>query len=251
MSSEVGVKGWLIFKHALRQVTGNLGPALRVSLLPFVGMILLSAVVVLALMATAYSGTEPTALAVFAAVIAVLAYMLMLGTIAVNWHRFVLLNEPIGWLPSLRFNRIGAYLWRYVLVFLLCALAGVGLAIPAGLLSSGGSALAIGLFVVLMVVILMPLFLRLSASLPGAAVDGGQGIQASWAATAGETVTFLALSLIFLVFLLLTGIAAQVVGMIPVLGLLAQIAFNWFSTMLGLSVLTTIYGHYVEKRPLL
>ncbi|MFD1807812.1 hypothetical protein ACFSHQ_05595 [Gemmobacter lanyuensis] len=31
--------------------------------------------------------------------------------------------------------------------------------------------------------------------------------------------TFLALSLIFLVFLLLTGIAAQVVGMIPVLGL--------------------------------
>lgn len=245
------MKGWLIFKHSVRQVTGNLGPALRVSLLPFVGMILLSAVVLLALMATAYSGTEPTALAVFAGILAGLIYILMLGTVAVNWHRYVLLNEPIGWLPSLRFDRIGAYMLRYLLVFVLCALVGVGLAIPVGLLNTVLPTQALVILVILLVLILMPVFWRLSASLPGAALNEGQGIRACWAATAGDSVTFIVLALIFFGFLMLVGLVSGVLAMIPLLGLLVQLAFNWFATMLGLSILTTIYGHYVERRPLL
>jgi hypothetical protein len=34
------------------------------------------------------------------------------------------------------------------------------------------------------------------------------------------------------------------------LSLIWQCVFGWISVMVGLSVLTTLYGHYIEKRAL-
>jgi hypothetical protein len=41
-----------------------------------------------------------------------------------------------------------------------------------------------------------------------------------------------------------------VFGRIPVLAQLWQLVIGWPVMMVGLSILTTLYGHYVQKRPL-
>jgi hypothetical protein len=86
--------------------------------------------------------------------------------------------------------------------------------------------------------------------MPGAALDGGAGIGDAWAATKGEWPAMLSLALGFLLVSILLGLLAAVLAIVPVVGIVAQLAVNWFIGMLGLSILTTLYGHYIEKRPL-
>ena len=37
---------------------------------------------------------------------------------------------------------------------------------------------------------------------------------------------------------------------IPVVSIIWDIAVTWLVTMVGVSILTTLYGHYIQKRPL-
>jgi hypothetical protein len=41
-----------------------------------------------------------------------------------------------------------------------------------------------------------------------------------------------------------------VLAKITVLFIAWTLVFNWLAVLVGLSVLTTLYGHYIEKRPL-
>jgi hypothetical protein len=42
-------------------------------------------------------------------------------------------------------------------------------------------------------------------------------------------------------------LAFQAIG----LGLVWDFVFGWVQLMVGVSILTTLYGHYIEKRPLM
>ena len=95
-------------------------------------------------------------------------------------------------------------------------------------------------------------FNRLSPLLPAAALGEKQRMREAWAMTRGQGPAFVTLSLI-----LVAGNGALIAAGTE-LGLLhltilawAWLAVSyWLRTMVGVSVLTTIYGHYVEKRPL-
>ncbi len=142
-----------------------------------------------------------------------LMFLVMLGTVAASWHRFMALNEPPRFLPQMRLMIILKYMLAWVvigiiigLILLICfGLPAVVLSAlvdqalqdvvvmtlqdevfdPFGL-STGLLALAIG-FVFLIIFGSILLLFRMGVGLPSVAILDGQGIgmRASWRATCG------------------------------------------------------------------
>jgi len=170
--------------------------------------------------------------------------------IAVAWHRYILLEEsPSGLLPPIHQDRMLAYLGRGFVLFLLFMVTG---AILLGLVASMAAvipavALIIGFAVGLAMVVI---FYRLSVILPAAALGQSMSLTQALEHTRGATVTIVIIAL----SLFMTELAIQTVTLllsfIPVVGVLASIAATMFTTMLGISILTTLYGYYIEKREL-
>lgn len=245
------MKAWQIFTHSLRQVFGNMGAAVRVSLVPFVGLIVVAMVLGGGMMLSMQGRMEQGMAGgmggggIVLMALMVVIYVAVFTMIAVNWHRFVLLNEPVGWLPKVRADRILAYFGTALVVGLITFVVAMVIVVVAGALGSIGWLIGIPLFVVV-----FALSLRLSAALPGAALGQGGGLSGSMAATTGQMGTLIALTLIYFGASILCGIVVGLLSLIPLLGLLINIGFQWIAMLVGLSILTTLYGHYVEKRAL-
>ncbi len=151
-------------------------------------------------------------------VIASLATIPALASIAVNWHRFVLRRERATGLSGLRLD---APVWRYIGVGLLLMLLTMMpfLVLAPDQLQPGATRIRpeviIGLLVVSLV--LSVVALRLSMVLPGVAVQNPNARLANvWRATRGHTWRLLA---IVLVIAVAAYLALLVVGLI-VLGVL-------------------------------
>ncbi len=88
--------------------------------------------------------------------------------------------------------------------------------------------------------------------LPGAALEPGVPVFSGWEATRGATVTILgvvALSVLFAVILEFIG-AQLFTNPTSIPALVYDLVKQWIVAMVGVSILTTLYGHYVEQRPL-
>jgi hypothetical protein len=251
---EMKMKAWAIFVHSIRQVFGNLPEALQISGLTYLAQMAIA--IALGVTTTAMEATtEPTGAEATKVTIAMMAMLIALMWIAVAWHRFVLLNErPAGYLPQLSLQRLGRYAGRSVLIALLSLLIGMVLWLAFGTLFVGlfGLTWLTELLIVICVIVPVLTFLyRLSTILPGVAVDRDLGFADGWVATTGETPTILILAF-------LSGVAAIVLGsplaLLPegsILSLLWQVISGWVQMMISASILTTLYGHYIEKRALL
>ncbi len=255
------MKGVQIFTHSLRQVLGNLEGALRVSLVPYgiqiaASLLLIGKVESLATMQDTDPGT---------AVLSIFVLLISLFTslwVAVAWHRYVLLNEhPKGLLPAVRLDRMGAYflfslgygVMLALLALILSMVAGAVLAM-LGFTDVQGRSSGIGGVIALALLLYLPLVVvafRLSAALPGAALDTGRGFMAGWEATKGKTGDLIVLGVLAVGANVLLGfIGAKLFGALPILAFGWDAIVGWFVTMVGASILTTLYGHYVQGRPL-
>jgi len=143
---------------------------------------------------------------------------------------------------------------------LLVALISVVVGIVAGtvvglLLSIAGSpvfvAVVTGLVVGFLVLVVN---YRLSAILPAAALGQKITLQAAWEATAGASGQIIVLAFV-------SALAAFAIDLPALLftylggagGVLADLWFlatGWLKVMVGVSILTTLYGHFIEKRAL-
>jgi hypothetical protein len=251
------MKGWHIFLHSLLQVTGNLTGAIKVSALPYLVQFAVTGLVFgfganaldpENLVQGDISGTEFWLSASLAFVIALFTGF----WIAVAWHRFVLLGEDAsGYLPVLKSDRIWAYCVRSLGLFLVLIAASIIIFIPATLLfgiteNLVGPSIISGLFPLLFMIPVFVVLYRVSGSLPGAALGSGVDFWAGWNATKGANLDKLVLVLIFFG----VSIVLDWLGMIPVIGIAVQFIGGWLVLMVGASVLTTIYGHYIEGRDL-
>lgn len=250
------MSGLRIFTHSLRQVTGNLEGAIRVSLLPYaiqigISLLLLGHVEALAMAPEDMGGGIP--LVILPVILVVLITALW---IAVAWHRYVLRNErPAGLLPAFLPDRIGAYFLRSLGIGLIVIAAafviGLVVSLVAGMLvpPSVVAGLLMGLLVYVPVVVIA---LRLSAALPGSALGDDSDFMAGWRATEGKSGDLIGLAVITVALNLALGlIGTYVFSGLPILAIGWDAIVGWFVMMVGISILTTLYGHYVEGRPLL
>ena len=184
------------------------------------------------------------------------------SSIAVSWHRYILLGDvPQGW-ARLRIDNV---VWRYfgntILMALIGVAAGIGAAIIAGLL--------VLIFHGFAAIILIPAGIafffaaisygfRLGIKLPSIAI-GRKDYRFGDALRDGQGNFWQFVGLAFLIFLtaLIAGlIVAGIVYLIAQTGsqpllfvsIAVQLFLNWLGTIWNVTILTSLYGFFAEKR---
>jgi len=248
-----------ILVHAVRMVVTNPGPALRISAV-------LMAVQLAAAWAVAGKMTVPGAdlgtLIQAGAVSAGGAFLAFLVTIvtslwiAVAWHRFILLEEvPGAALPAWSGRAIGSYLWAGIIFGLILILIAVPFSLLAGLLLTPAlmtgqePGLIAGLLLLLLVYLpIAYVGYRISPILPSAALGDRMALKDAWYATGTSGAAFVVLTIASVLAGIIVIAPADWLG--PWLGPIWLFLAQWATLLVGASILTTIYGHYVQGRAL-
>ena len=257
------MNGLKIFLHSLRQVSGNLSMAIRVS----GGFWLLMVAASFALGLTIAMTQSAFLTGVLG--IAVLVFLVWgISMVAVVWHRYILLEElPSGFLPTRPGLRIWPYFWYGIGIAAIVVLAlaimffvttifvdpkTIYHAFDQTVLSLEFSDVALRFAVGLLSSLI---YLRLALILPAVALDSSLTLGDSW----GETKSFTGSIIVVAILLSVLNGGATIVFDVArqsVLGngglllaiVLITVAFQWFYFMLNISILSTLYGHIVQKR---
>ncbi len=249
------MKGFQLFLHSVKQVFGNMGAAVRISGLLF--MVQIAASVFLGGAAMVPGGAAGRGAEGY--MILPLIVTLITGLwIAVAWHRYVLIvEEPTSIVPAFHGHQLLSYLGYSLLICLILIIPAVLLGALAGIifkaLYSMGAALGVVGSLIATLVILVPVMviaLRLSPVLPAAALGEGLGIRGAWASTEGAAPDFLSLALIAGLASFLIDLPLFAFMSLMPLAMLWAFLTSWVKMMVGASILTTVYGHYIQKRPL-
>lgn len=174
--------------------------------------------------------------------------------IAVAWHRYILLDEmPAGQFPEFNGQRmlnyglysIGIGLLGAIVSFVLAAVIGI-IAIPLLGVVGGFITGIVGLAAALII------FYRLAPLLPAVAIGKPLTLGQAWEATNGANVPIIILAVLSAVAAIAIDIPAFILAMASPIGgflaLLWTLATGWVKMLVGVSILTTLYGHYVERR---
>ncbi len=252
--------GWQIFVHSVRMVFGNLKQAVQISLVPaLVGAVIVIVLTVVFGISFEDISTEPNGLPDAAAPASILGFFMSVFAcilaimiwIVVSWHRFVLLEEyPSGFLPEFKTDRILAYFGRLVMLIVL----GIVVMVPAVLVIAmvSSAAAIIGILAWLAFVLTVTVcFYRVSPILPDAAIGGTLKLSEAWRATAGSNGAILALVLVSFLFQVLIQFVMSLLLFIPIIGFLVVVfASMLIVPLINVSILTTLYGVFIEKRAL-
>jgi hypothetical protein len=250
--------------HALTSVFGNLGLIIRITwpwfIIGAIGMTLLSYAGVSGTL-TRMNSVDPAAGFKFFA-IALAAFLLIIvafASIAVAWHRYILKDEvPTGW----SILRVDGVVLRYIgnmfLALIAFLLAFVPFVFVLGLLGP----LFFALSLLVAVLLLSPLLYRMLVKLPAIAVENqGFTFSSAFEVTKGNYWRFFALALILTIGnQVVSWSSSWVVAnvLIPVLANISHALFpialffagavEFLVTMVGIAVLTSLYGFFVEGR---
>ena len=243
--------GWTLFAKAVTLVTDNLALALRVSAVPYLLVVAATVWAHSVAPEAVRGGFDPASAdpgALWAAFVPMLAILVAGVWIAVAWHRATLLGEESGWVPPLHGGLVLGYLGRSLLLAIVVGLATSLAGAVAGLLVLpllGGA--GVGVIGAVAFFVAMILFYRLAVVLPAGAVGAPLTVAEAWGATRGHTNTVVALALLTAVlgFVLQLPVAAG-----GGFALVYLLVVQWAELMIAVSVLTVLYGHLVEDRPL-
>jgi hypothetical protein len=180
--------------------------------------------------------------------------LVIFSSIAVNWHRYILLDEITASEKILRLDRP---VWIYARRTLLIMLATL---VPIFMLSFALIAAMQNLSPVLAI----PFFvagiciMRMSVALPAIALERKDfGISAALQVTKGNNLQFAGLlvlnGLILFATFLALGIVLSVVGNVnmtaaKVLAVVLSVPVNLFLSLFSISLLSSLYGFFVEQR---
>ena len=245
--------GLRIFLHSIDLVFRQLAGALRISGLLYLLSMVVSIIGAIFFMPTVVPGQPPSF--PWQMVPIAVATMGIYLWIAVSWHRFVLLDElPKAPLPPLKGERLLAYFGRFLQLTLVCMIAGAifGVAsVPVITVLAQGAQIVIMALPALLLTMLLVLSYRLAPMFPGAAIGQPIGFKASWSATSGAWGTLVVLAIVSGLAAILIDVPAALLQNVPAGAAFAFIWLSvtgWVKLMVGISILTTLYGVYVEKR---
>ncbi|WP_017999428.1 hypothetical protein [Paracoccus sp. N5] len=235
-------KAVAILRHSWRQVTGNLPATLRLGL----RRVLLSGLLIACSLLAALALRD--ALVGYVGIMLALA---LLVSVAVDWHRYVLLHDTGERRP---WDLVAAYLgWTLVISFL-----GGVVTLPLQLVlmaatPPGAHGFWIGL---LLGLIAAWIALRLSPKLVAAALGRPLGLRDAWRKTGQEPGVVETITAMLYGLLVMLELGAAMVETLPSTGIARWVALAvllpaYLLLMLfNLSIITTLYGHYVEGRHL-
>ncbi|MFN0194818.1 MAG: hypothetical protein ACKVP5_23050 [Aestuariivirga sp.] len=254
-----------IFSHSIRSVIDNIGFAFHVSwpwmlaILPIhVGTSVYAAL-------NMPTGAEPyNAAVVVSGILSAAATMVAFASIAVNWHRYILLDEIPQGAQRLRLD---STVWRYVgntlLIFLIMILILIIPSVILAILTAFGGAVGAvigGLVMIAAFLFAIAYFYRMSVKLPSIALGRRDySISTALKDTDGNTARFIGLAALFFVVaiaigLLVLALQYAIVGIDAGVGpglyaiLAIQLILNWLTTIWGVTLLTSLYGYFAEGR---
>lgn len=176
----------------------------------------------------------------------------------VSWHRYILLDEPsFGIVPPIRRKEMLRYVGRGILISLILGITAMPLMIVV--VPFAQSYLNDGNFAPLLVantglsVLFSAAFFCMSPSMVASALGNKVSIGEALARTFGKA----SLSILFAAILLLAATAVINAGFVQIYPMLPHPVWTVLSFpisavygLVGVSLLTTIYGHFIEDRPL-
>ena len=256
--------GLAIIAHAIRMLIHEPGTTIRVilpGLLMVLGSTIASYFLIPETLAAMISSNPDDLLQVPPAHILVMfalgiAALVGYALMAIFWHRHVLLNGPDrSDLIRPSSSVIANYIWRAIIVAFVQMLAAIpillGMAMLAALIGGmarGGPALLTSL---LAGIAFVWVALRISIILPAAAMGNRMRILESWTLSAPLTGAIFAISALLSLLNITVSVLAGLILPDPgSLGLLVETCIFLIEGLVFVSVLTTLYGHLVEGRPL-
>jgi hypothetical protein len=188
--------------------------------------------------------------------------MAIYASIAISWHLYILKDQVPNGLARLRFD---GTVWRYFGNSILVILFASAALVPLILLVAGLGTMAgltpkavINGFVIAAVLVAIPVTYRMSVKLPAIAL-GRKDFKFgdAWNATRGNTFQLIGLGLLSVLIAMLTGLLFGLVQehVVSVAGdilkwpfLLVRTLAGWVLAIFAITMLTSLYGYFVEKR---
>ena len=255
--------GWQIFIHSIRQVLNNMAAALRIS-----GALFLVQLVVSYALGVSLSGGSEAELQQrmmsgdlpWLGLVLVFVITVITGIwIAVAWHRYVLkLEMPTTFIPPFHTDRMLGYFGNSLLLMLIAIPIALVMSLIVGFIAtsfySSTSVPSIAVGILIGVVTMLPVIVviyRLSVILPGSALGEKVRLGEAWSKTVGSSGAIILLAVLSILAAVAIDLPMLLLGSVPLLGFVWSAATAWLKMMVGISILTTLYGHFVEKRPLL
>ena len=240
--------GWKLFSHSLRMVLVNWPHALKISA-PLIAAYVIGFLFAGEAVFMNFDPNNPETISGMALGFFLLILIATFWTV-VAWHRFVLIEEYPAVLPPFHFDRILSYIFSSILLGLLVAVLGGILIGFSALIAAAVPALFLIISFAALILMIWA-FYRLSPVLPAAALGTRMTMREAWDATGVLSFETLIAAAISFGFSLLLGLAAATLAaIIPPTALASSIAVNCVVTLVGASLLTTIYGVAIEKRTL-
>lgn len=255
------MEAWAFFRHAVRMVFGNFGDALRVTGVLYVAMSVAQWVLVGNLMADQAAMQQRImegtlswgSFALYLLSISLASIWAVIGR-----HRYVLLEERPQFLPKFLAANITSYFWKTVLTTLIVlipamiagGIAGALVGIIASFTGVSGAffGAAIGSVAGMAVAILIAY--RLSPMLPSAALGKTMGFGEAWAKLREKNKMLIMLAVISAVASLILSIPSFFMAPTSVGTQIVAFVIGWIQLTVGASIITTLYGRYVEGREL-
>ncbi|GLO72185.1 hypothetical protein MACH17_37020 [Phaeobacter inhibens] len=247
--------GWKLFLHSVSMVQRNVPQLMRLFLVPALIVLAIAYLAIggllgdIGLQARGFDGNM-----FFSVLWRIVGLWLVIGLIGtwtvVAWHRYILLEEhPRGWLPVLHKVEVGNYILGLIkLLFIAMLFYGILGFIGSVLVQSIGM---VGLYLLLAAGALIAIFMyRFALILPAAALGKPIGVSESLALTTGAFGTLFVLGLCLFSLQLVAELILFLVADAVLIAIVLDIAFSVVLAILNISALTTLYGYYVEKRPI-
>lgn len=252
--------GLEILVHSVKMVLRNLKQALQISVVPALigGLLVIGLFFLFGIPFEEFDsetngfpeGVTAVSFAGFLLCLVVVIFGVMLW-IVVSWHRFVLLEEyPTGLVPPFRFDRVLAYFGRLLMLCLIAFVIMIPAVLIMGMMAQASAALGILVWVALVIFLTIG-FYRASPILPGAAIGKPLKLSEAWQATSGANGAIVLLVILSILLQLLLQLLASLLLFVPVVGVLIVLFASMLVVpLINVSILTTIYGVFIERRQL-
>jgi hypothetical protein len=260
------MESWAIFKHAVWMVFANFRDALRVTGMLYLAMFVCQIILIgefifdpNAMQIAVQSGTFPWDQFALYMVLVTVGSMWA----AIGWHRFVLLEESPRLLPRFLPGPMLTYLGKTMQMTLVVILASVVIFAILGLVVlaivyivsfSNPSIVAmmmassVGMLAGFIPVIM--LWLRLAVLLPAAALGLPMTMGQALGKTRGRNPMLLVLAVIMLFVFAIAMLPGRYFVDAPTMNIAFTFFIGWFQLIVAASLVTTLYGVYVEGRDL-